>query len=166
MKRRAHELDGRRSKLTNQRQALAAERAALTTDNKLRRRINAFAQTVTAAIDNLDFGGRQRLLRLVVEEVHVKGFKVEIQLRIPLDEPPNDPTTSSTTPPNPAGPDNPARRSQRKASGQTAVSSQDRLRSVGDEHNTSVQQPIEHGTGSFVLLRKGAGWTARPVWWR
>jgi len=31
MKRRAHELDGRRSKLTNQRQALAAERAALTT---------------------------------------------------------------------------------------------------------------------------------------
>jgi hypothetical protein len=75
----------------------------------------------------------------MVEEVRVKGFKVEIQLRIPLDEPPDDPTTSSTTPPNPAGPDNPARRSQRKASGQTAVSSQDRLRSVGGDERRQLQ---------------------------
>jgi len=134
-------------------------------DNKLRRRINAFAQTVTAAIDNLDFGGRQRLLRLVVEEVRVKGFKVEIQLRIPLDEPPDDPRTSSTTPPNPLAPTTPPVAPQRKASGQTAVSSQDRLRSVGDDDLGMMDEAVDHGTGSFVLLRKGAGWTARPVWW-
>ncbi len=42
---------------------------------------------VRATIDKLDFDQRQKLLRLVVEEVRVKGWQVEIKLRIPLDTP-------------------------------------------------------------------------------
>lgn len=38
----------------------------------------------------LDFDQRQRLVRLVIEEVKVTGWQVEIRLRIPLDEDTND----------------------------------------------------------------------------
>ena len=47
--------------------------------------------------DHLDFEQRQKLLRLVVEQVLVRGWRVDIKLRIPLDKPPiaPDPTPSS-----------------------------------------------------------------------
>lgn len=88
LKRRATEAESRQQQLVHQRQALADQQAALVADNRLRQRITAFAQQVTAAIDDLDFDQRQRLLRLVVEEVRVTGWNVEIRLRIPLDDPP------------------------------------------------------------------------------
>ena len=132
MKHRAGELDSRRSTLTQQRHTLAAERAALTTDNKLRHRISAFARTVTAAIDNLDFEGRQQLLRLVVEEVRVRGFDVEIQLRIPLDAPPDNSPPIPPDAPSPDRPRRPTRPPQPTPADPPTVSSKDRLRSLGE----------------------------------
>ena len=66
-------------------------------------------------IDTLDFTQKQTLLRLVVEEVHVTGWHVQIRLRIPLDDNPDGPPR----PPNP-DPDRPS-----------PMSTEDRLRSLG-----------------------------------
>jgi hypothetical protein len=67
-------------------------------------------------IDTLDFDQKQALLRLIVEEVHVAGWHVQIRLRIPLDDNP-------PTPPDPnQDPDQP-----------DPVSTQDRLRSLGNQ---------------------------------
>src|SRR4051794_25317087 len=52
---------------------------------------------VAATIDGLDFNQRQKLLRLVVDEVRVKGWHVEIRLRIPLDDPPEPPKKTVST---------------------------------------------------------------------
>ncbi|MDH3308687.1 MAG: recombinase family protein, partial [Acidimicrobiia bacterium] len=130
IQRRATEAETRQQQLVDQRQALADQQAALLADNRLRQRICAFAQQVTAAIDDLDFDQRQRLLRLVVEEVRVTGWNVEIRLRIPLDEPPtDDPPGRQQPPPRPGGPTTPESASPPP---KPAMSSQDRLRSVGD----------------------------------
>jgi site-specific DNA recombinase len=50
-----------------------------------------FATRVLAVIDTLDFDQKQALLRLVVEDVHVTGWHVQIRLRIPLDDNPPAP---------------------------------------------------------------------------
>ena len=118
LQRRAKELDGRRRTLDDQRQALSEERDALAKDNRLRQRIGGFAERVSVAMDSLDFPQRQKLLRLVIEEVRVTGWDVEIRLRIPLDEGP--PTTHP-----PAGPGD-------KGGPRPVVSSDDRLRSLGE----------------------------------
>lgn len=109
LQRRAKELDARQQQATLQRQALADQRDALAADNRLRQRVGAFAEQVLAALDSLDFEQLQQLLRLVVEDVRVTGWNVDIRLRIPLDDtpPPKGPSCS----PHP--------------------SSQDRLRSLG-----------------------------------
>ncbi len=90
LQRRAKELDARRRDLERQRTALADQRNELATDNRLRQRVGSFAERTLAAFDGLDFDQRQRLVRLVVEEVKVTGWQVEIRLRIPLDEDPTD----------------------------------------------------------------------------
>lgn len=92
LSRRNDELASRRASLTDQRDKLVCQRAQLTTSNRLRSRVANFAEAVAAGIDALDFAGRQRLMRLVVEQVRVNGWQVEIRLRIPLDEPPPPPT--------------------------------------------------------------------------
>ena len=38
-------------------------------------------------IDQLDQPQKQHLLRLLIDDVHVTGWQVKIQLRIPLDPP-------------------------------------------------------------------------------
>ena len=48
-----------------------------------------FTTHVLAVIDTLDFDQKQTLLRLVVEDVHVTGWHVQIRLRIPLDDGPD-----------------------------------------------------------------------------
>ena len=68
-------------------------------------------------IDTLDFNQKQTLLRLVVEEVHVTGWHVQIRLRIPLDDNPDNPPRPQDPTPDP---DQPNR-----------VSTEDRLRSLG-----------------------------------
>ena len=76
--------------IDEERRALAEEREALAKDNRLRRRIGSFAERITATMDSLDFGQRQKLLRLVIEQVRVTGWDVAIRLRLPLDERPPD----------------------------------------------------------------------------
>jgi site-specific DNA recombinase len=115
LKRRTHELDQRRRSLDEQRRALTEQRQALAHNNELRNRITAFADRVAAALDDLDFDQRQALLRLVIEEVRVTGWRVQIRLRIPLDNHPDD---------------HPTRRRSGKA--HQKLSSQDRLRSLGN----------------------------------
>ena len=78
-----------------------------------------FATRVLDVIDTLDSDQKQALLRLVIEEVHVTGWHVQIRLRIPLDDNPDGPPR----PPNPdPGPDRPG-----------PMSTQDRLRSLGTQ---------------------------------
>ncbi len=89
--RRGKELELRRRTLEAQRQALIAEREQLAQHNRLRERVEGFADKVKLTIDQLDFDQRQKLLRLVVDEVRVKGWQVEIRFRIPLDSPPEPP---------------------------------------------------------------------------
>jgi hypothetical protein len=70
-----------------------------------------------AVIDTLDFDQKQTLLRLVVEDIHVTGWHVQIRLRIPLDDGPD----GRSRPPGPTpDPDDPG-----------PMSTQDRLRSLG-----------------------------------
>jgi len=140
LQRRAKELDGRRRTLDSQRQALSEERDALAKDNRLRQRISGFADRVTAAMGSLDFSQRQKLLRLVVEEVRVTGWDVEIRLRIPLDErPPQAP--SPTGPGNDGGP-------------RPTVSSDDRLRSLGDHHRRQLPAHPPNRRRQHVTTRR------------
>jgi hypothetical protein len=88
---RTREVDDRRRRLAAERDELTAQRQDLVQDNRLRLRVSSFADRVVASLDDLDFNKRQQLLRLVVEEVRVTGWQVEIRLRIPLDEAPADP---------------------------------------------------------------------------
>jgi len=114
--RRATELDSRRRQLETQQNELKTQRHELAVDNRLRRRVTSFAQQAADGIDALDFEKRQRLLRLIVEQVRVHGWQIELRLRIPLDEQPEDH--------HPKAPDHPRSRHD-------AVFSKDRLRSLG-----------------------------------
>ena len=91
LQRREREVATRRAQLDEERQALATQRRQLSNANRLRRRLTAFAEWVRQGIDELTFEERQRLLRLVVEEVRVTSWQVDIRLRIPLDPPPDEP---------------------------------------------------------------------------
>jgi site-specific DNA recombinase len=97
LQRRAADVEHRRRDLAERRDALTAQRDELTRDNQLRRRVHDFASRVLDVIDTLDFAQKQTLLRLLVEEVHVTGWHVQIRLRIPLDDNPD-------RPPRPPGP--------------------------------------------------------------
>jgi site-specific DNA recombinase len=85
---RNREVVGRRQKLQREREELTSRRKELAAHNRLAGRVNAFAGRVRHGMESLDFEGRQRLVRLLVEEVRVTGPKVEIHVRMPLDEPP------------------------------------------------------------------------------
>ncbi len=115
--RRGKELDARRRALEAQRETLIGERKELAQQNRLRQRVAGFAEKITATIDRLDFDQRQKLLRLVIEEVRVEGWRVEIRLRIPLDSPPDPPDQT--------------------------VSTKDRLRSLHGEDFRAVHQAID-----------------------
>jgi site-specific DNA recombinase len=121
LQRRARELDDRRSTLAEQRQHLADQRAELATSNRLRHRLNAFATTATAALEELDFDQRQKLLRLIIDEVRVTGWNVELRLHIPLDEH-SDGHDNQTPKRRPRSP---------RTTAKEAVSSDNRLRSLG-----------------------------------
>jgi site-specific DNA recombinase len=99
VQRRVDDVDARHRSLVGQRDGLVGQRKELATDNRLRQRVSDFAQRAAAGIDKLTFSQRQQLMRLVVEEVRVTGWQVEIQLRIPLDEGPGGPGGSDGRPP-------------------------------------------------------------------
>ena len=98
LKRRVGETEDRQLRLSRERDSMLAERAELGKENQLRRRLHGFAARVRAALEDLDFDQKQRLLRLVVEDVRVIGTQVEIRLRIPLDQ---DPDSASIPPDSP-----------------------------------------------------------------
>jgi site-specific DNA recombinase len=137
LQRRARELDSRRTALAQQRQSLADQRADLAKDNRLRHRINAFAVTASDALAGLDFDQRQKLLRLIVQEVRVTGWDVEIRLRIPLDQHPSHPAPTTRTAARPRS------RAPRSSTQKEALSSNDRLRSLGGDDVGVVAEPVE-----------------------
>ena len=112
LQRRATEIAARRKELQHKRTSLADERTALARDNQLRRRVHDFAARIHAVIDNLDDTQKQQLLRLLIEDVHVTGWHVQIRLRIALDPPPTRP--DRTRPTQPAHHHQPAPRCQPK----------------------------------------------------
>ena len=115
--RRGKELQERRKVLHEQGDALRAQREQLAQHNAMRQRIAGFSSVVHATIDHLDFEQRQKLLRQVVDQVCVSGWRVEIKLQIPLDEPPAPPGHG--------------------------LSSKDRLRSVHIEDRGAVHQAVD-----------------------
>jgi site-specific DNA recombinase len=125
MQRRATEVSSRRKELQHKRTSLADERTELARDNQLRRRVHDFATRIHTVIDTLDDTQKQQLLRLLIEDVRVTGWHVQIQLHIALDPPPQPPRPTGN-PPGPTGKPSPRPH---------PVSTQDGLRSVGvDDH--------------------------------
>jgi len=114
---RHQEVVSRHRQLELERETLLAQRQELAVNNRLSRKVEAFARRVRHGIDTLNFEQRQKLVRLLVELVRVTGPAVEIHLRIPLDEPP--PSDHARQPPEPVEP-----RHQ-------DLSNQSRLRSLG-----------------------------------
>ena len=133
MQRRATEVTARRNELQHTRQPHRTN-AALARDNQLRRRVHDFAARVLAVIDNLDFDQKQQLLRLVVEEVRVTGWHVQIRLRIALGPPPPQP-------PQPTGPPCPTGPTGKPSLHPRPVSTQDGLRSLSEHHWAVVALP-------------------------
>ncbi len=121
LQRRATEVSSRRKELQHKRTSLADERTALARDNQVRRRVHDFAARIHAVIDTLDDTQKQQLLRLLIEDVRVTGWHVQIRLRIALEPPPPQPPhpTSPTHPTGRPSPQHPR-----------PVSSQNGLRSV------------------------------------
>ena len=151
MRRRSAEIETRSRRFDQERQALIARQTELATDNRLHHHITGFAQQVLAGIDTLDFEGRQQLMRLVLEDVRVRGWQVELRLRIPLD----------TNPPASPESDKPKRTRARSPRGsrpaKEAVSSNDRLRSIGQ---TAQERPARRGRHRLVAQHRLGG--ARP----
>lgn len=79
LQRRAKDIDVRHAGVVTERDWLAAQRAELASDNLLRQRVSYFARRTLAALDALDFDQRQKLLRLVIEQVLVTGSHIEIR---------------------------------------------------------------------------------------
>ena len=101
--RRTGVLAARRAELTQEKETLSRRSAELAAQNRMRRRLAGFSDRVAASLDGLDFAGRRRLVRLVVEKVCVTGWRVEIHLKIPL---PNEPPPDEDRPDHrPSGPD-------------------------------------------------------------
>jgi hypothetical protein len=112
------------------RESIASAKVRNFTDNRLRERVANFAERVATGIDALDFTGRQRLMRLLIERVRVTGWQVEIHLRVPLDEMPPPSPGNGGERPSPPG----QTKSRPVTTGHPAsVSSEDRLRSVSSK---------------------------------
>ena len=121
LQRRAAAITARQRELQDKRASLAAERADLARGNRLRQAVEGFAARIAAVIDQLDPAQQQKLLRLLIEDVQVTGWHVQIRLRIPLDDPPQ-----GAQPHDPEPPPSPAHSDDTT----TLVSTKDRLRSL------------------------------------
>ena len=102
LQRRAADVAARQRDLQTKRASLAQQRTALARGNQLRRRVHDFAERIRDVIDQLDDVQKQQLLRLLIEEVRVTGWHIEIRLRIALDPPtarPRHQTGHPTAPP-------------------------------------------------------------------
>jgi len=129
LQRRSREVASRHNELTSKRAALAAERTELARGNLLHRRVSDFANQVRAVIDQLNREQHQQLMRLLIEDVHVSGSHVQIQLRIPLDPPRPSGPGPTKPPPKPSGPQ--------------PLSSKDGLRSLRERLVAGVDQSVQ-----------------------
>jgi site-specific DNA recombinase len=132
--RRTAALSARRDQLAAEHAELTSRRTELATENRLRRGIASFAERVLASLDELDFDGRQRLLRMVVEKVRVTGWHIEIHLKIPL-----------------IGDDPPTHREPRPPSPGPGPSSDTGLRSVDGEDLGAVDEAVDHRRGGDLI---------------
>ena len=105
-------------------------------------------------VNDLDAVQKQHLLRLLIEDVRVTGWHVELRLRIALDEPPPDPRQPERTP----DPNEPLAQPHR-------LSSKDGLHSVGG-HRRRVLPYRQVGRHSWEteMRRLDDVEAARPVW--
>ena len=127
LRRRGSEVSARKAALQQEQAELSARHQELAGHNQLHKRLENFAARVASGFDNLDFEYRQRLMRLVIEQVRVTGWQVEVRLRIPLNDNPGDsPGGHPNKPENPS----PKRQSPRPDRTSSKVSSELRLRSV------------------------------------
>ena len=137
MSRRAREIDNRCRRFDEERQSLITRQSELATENRLHQGIANFAEQAVFGIDTLGFEGRQQLMRLVLEDVRVRGWQVELRLRIPLDDAPPATTATSTS-------TTLKRTRTRSPRGsrptKEAVSSNDRLRSIGEGPQEGAQR--------------------------
>jgi site-specific DNA recombinase len=153
---RHQEVISRHRQFEQEREALLAQHQELAVNNRLSRKVESFARRIRQSLDALDFEQRQKLVRLLVEQVRVTGPTVQIHLRIPLDEPSPD----EHLPGDPNSP-KPARRQP---------SNQLRLRSLGGdlaEHPCSQtpaarqfplhRRPAHSGVGLYRLLQPHDG---------
>ena len=117
---RHQEVISRHRQFEHEREALLAQHQELAVNNRLSRKVESFARQIRQGIDALDFEQRQKLVRLLVEQVRVTGPSVQIHLRIPLDDEPSpdEDIPSDSNSPKPA---------RRQASNQL------RLRSLGGD---------------------------------
>jgi site-specific DNA recombinase len=161
--RRTSALTARRDQLAREKDTLTTRSAELATQNRLRHRLAGFSERIAASLDDLDFEGRQRLLRLVVEKVRVSGWRVEIHLKIPL------PDESAPDDDGPPGPDRP----KPGPAGPRPLSTDKGLRSVHADHRRErvavARDHLQHGrelglehqqplvVTLFVVLRPAAG---------
>ena len=151
--RRAGELEARRNRLGRERQTLADQHAELSQHNRLAQRIEDFAERALASLSTLDFAERQRLLRLVLEDVRVQGWNVELRLRIPLDD---DPAHGPPRAPLPTPPSAKKNRPRGHRDSKEAVSSNDGLRSIGEHLRVLPELPQRRR-----LSRRARGATGR-----
>ena len=137
MRRRSSEIDARARRLEHEHQTLIARQSELAADNRLQLAITNFAQRALHGIDSLDFHGRQQLLRLVLDDVRIQGWNVELRLRIPLDD---------TAPADTTAPAFRTDKRRRPRSARTArptkeaVSSNNHLRSIGERTQKRPQR--------------------------
>ena len=157
LQRRAAAITARQRELEDKRASLTAERADLARGNRLRQAVQGFAARIAAVIDQLDPAQQQKLLRLLIEDVQVTGWHVQIRLRIPLDDPPQGAQPHDPEPrPSPAHPDDTT----------TLVSTKDRLRSLHEHDIRVVQQPVQQADGGGVLGQEPAPLIRRASGWR
>jgi len=145
MKRRSREINARARHLEQEHQTLTARQSELASDNRLHVGIANFAQRTLHGIDTLDFHGRQQLLRLLLEDVRVQGWNVELRLRIPLDDPP--PADTRTSPARTAK----SGRARSVRTAKEAVSSNDHLRSIGERPQERAQRRRRPHPGEQTL---------------
>ena len=127
------------------------QQAEIASENRLNQRIADFAHQALAGIDTLDFDGRQQLLRLVLEDVRVHGWQVELRLRIPLNnKPPADTAIPATTP---AASPKRNRSPRRNRPPKEAVSRNDRLRSTTE----GAQERSQRGGGHHPMAEHSGG---------
>jgi len=153
LQRRTADVAARHRQLQGERTSLADQHAALVRGNQVHRRVHDFAARIRGMIDQLDAVHKQQLLRLLIEEVRVTGWHVEIRLRIALDQPPPPDPQEPDRSPHPNEPSSLPRR----------LSTEDGLRSIGHDDVAVVQEPVEHADRGGVFGQEAAPGFEWPV---